>query len=178
MTNNEDVIRQIEATMQGQDLVPASVVRLWMSNSSLQTVGAVAQRVVRQSRRIQPPLSMDEICTFIQNYYERCLVENPQDGGYALNRHIAGLELAAWFTNLWRDPAVPRSYLMSLKAMLSRLIKEGKVPAHDLVSAVLEHIFETKEIAEFFDDWKDDPDLRGAFTLSMEWGTDHWQTPG
>jgi hypothetical protein len=41
--------------------------------------------------------------------------------------------------------------------------------ADRLVNAVLEHLFETPAIAEFFSDWRSDPSLSRAFARAMEW---------
>ena len=113
------------------------------------------------------------MCSTVQEYYKECLVQNLQTSEYAPNRSIAGLELVGWFRSLWRDPAVPRDYLARLKKMLRGLCLEGKVPQDQMVGAVLEHLFETPEIAEFFTDWKSDPRLRETFDLAMTWGRDH-----
>src|SRR3954462_6536926 len=112
-TIENEVIREIQFAAHGPGLVPAARVRSWMSNPSLEVLGAVIQQLLRNSRKIEPPLSMSEICTAVQDYYRRCLTEDSQSNGYVLNRHIAGLELVAWFRNLWNDTAVPRDYLYS-----------------------------------------------------------------
>lgn len=118
---------------------------------------------------------MEEICSTVQEYYRQCLIQNLQDSEYAPNRSIAGLELVGWFQSLWRDSAVPRDYLVRLKTMLRDVCAQNKVPQDQMVGAVLEHLFETPEIAEFFADWKSDARLSKAFDLAMNWAKDHRQ---
>ena|SRR5947209_3356501 len=78
-----------------------------------------------------------------------------------------------WFQSLWRDSTVPREYLFRLKSMLRELCIENEVPQDQMVGAVLEHLFETPEIAEFFSDWRTDSRLKRAYDLAMEWAEDH-----
>ena len=111
---------------------------------------------------------MEEICNAIQAYYRQCLILALQRTDYVPNRHIAGYELVGWFKSLWGDPDVPREYLARLKAMLRDLLMGSRVPQEALVTAVLEHLFEIPEIAQFFADWKSDPLLGSAFALSMQ----------
>jgi hypothetical protein len=109
----------------------------------------------------------------MRNYLRRYVLENLQNTEYAPNRSIAGLELVGWFQSLWRDSAVPREYLVRLKTMLRDLLLQNKVPQDQLVGAVLEHLFETPEIADFFADWKSDARLGRAFKSAMDWAKDH-----
>jgi hypothetical protein len=171
--SDSETIRQIQRAVEGTNQIPASQVRNWLRHPSVEILGAVTQHIVRQSRRVEPPLSMEEICSTVQEYYRQCLLQNLQHSEYAPNRSIAGLELVGWFQSLWRDSAVPREYLVRLKTMLCDLFLQNKVPHDQLVGAVLEHLFETPEIAEFFADWKSNPHLSNAFDLAMDWAKDH-----
>jgi hypothetical protein len=170
---DSETIRQIQSAVEGTKQIPASQVRDWLRHPSVEILGAVTQRIVRQSRRVEPPLSMEEICSTVQEYYRQCLIQNLQHSEYAPNRSIAGLELVGWFQSLWRDSAVPREYLARLKTMLRDLFVQNEVPEDQLVGAVLEHLFETPEIAEYFGDWRSDSRLSKAFDLAMDWAKDH-----
>ena len=84
--------------------------------------------------------------------------------------HRAGQEFVQWFRSLWNDPDVPRNYLADLKTMLAQLYRASdRERADRLVNAIIEHLFETPEIAEFFSDWKSDPVLARGFARAMEW---------
>lgn len=166
-------IRQIEEAAQDKGKIPAFKVREWLRDGSIEVIGAVVENIIRDSHRIEPPLSIDEICGAVQEYYKQCLILNLQDSDYAPNRSIAGLEFVGWFKSLWQDSNVPREYVARLKAMLRDLCVERKVPQEKIVGAVLEHLFETPKIAEFFDDWRFDPKLKDAFEQAMEWAKDH-----
>src|ERR1700722_12165305 len=71
---DSETIREIQSAVKGAKQVPASQVRGWLRHPSLEVLGAVTQQIVRQSRRVDPPLSMEEICGTVQEYYRQCLI--------------------------------------------------------------------------------------------------------
>ncbi|MGO9640437.1 MAG: hypothetical protein ACLP1Y_03905 [Candidatus Acidiferrales bacterium] len=166
-------IREIEALMRSSEPIPASRVKAWMSCPSIDVQGALTTLMLEHSPRIEPPLSWDEICSALQSYYGKCLLQGVRDSDYAPNRHIAGHDLANWFKRLWNDPSVPRVHLLRLKEMLRELYLHNEGLRNAIVTAVVEHLFETPQIQEFFADWKSDPILARAFDLAKEWGDDH-----
>jgi hypothetical protein len=167
------IIHEIETAASGTKRIPAAKVREWSRLESVEVLGAVTVHIMQNTRRVEPPLSMEEICSTVQRYYRECLIQNLQASQYAPNRWIAGHDLVTWFRTLWRDSAVPREYLVRLKTMLRELSVENRIPQDHLIGAVLEHLFETPEIAEFFADWKSEPQLAEAFDRAMEWAKDH-----
>jgi len=167
-----ETIREIQTAIKGSNKILASRVRSWLRHRSLKVLDAVTSLIMEQSWRVDPPLSMEETCSAVQEYYRQCLIQN-LDTEYAPNRSIAGLELVGWFRALWRDPVVPRQYLVRLKTMLFDLCVQNKVPQDQMAGAVLEHLFEVPEIQDFFAEWKCDPRLSEAFRLAKEWGNDH-----
>jgi hypothetical protein len=166
-------ICEIENVTRGTQKIPAAKVEMWLEHPSVEVLGAVNVHIMQNTRRVEPPLPMEEICSTVQEYYRQCLIQNLQSSQYAPNRSIAGLELVGWFQTLWRDSAVPREYPARLKTMLSELCIEDKVPQDQMAGAVLEHLFETPQIAEFFGDWRSDSRLSKAFDLAMDWAKDH-----
>jgi len=176
---NEDlkVIKEIERTNLGSGPIPAALVRNWLAFPSL-PVRAVAESLARaQFQRIEPSLSMEEVCDAVEVFYKECLIQGLKDSEYVPNRSIAGYGLVRWFRFLWKDPAVPREYLVRIKTMLRDLFLEKKVPMLDLVNSVLEHLFEFADVQEFFSEWKSDPVLAEAYALAKEWGDDHLDNP-
>ncbi len=173
MRSEFEKIREIESAARSKQKIPAANLKGWLDHASLEVLGAVNVYVMQNTRLVEPPLSMEEICSTVQEYYKQCLIQNLQTSQYAPNRSIAGLELVGWFQSLWRDSAVPREYLGRLKAMLRDLCLEGKVPQDQIAGSVLEHLFETPQIAEFFADWRSDSRLKEAFELAMGWAQDH-----
>jgi hypothetical protein len=104
---DRDTIDQIENAAKGTDMIPASRVKSWLRHApSVEVLGAITHHIVRQSRRVEPPLSMEEICSIVEEYYKQCLIQDLQESDYAPNRSVAGLELVGWFRSLWRDAAV------------------------------------------------------------------------
>lgn len=172
-SGTSEIVRDVERAIQSGAVVSASVVRNWMKIPSIEVQGVLTDLLLEHSQRINPPLSMEEICGSVECYYRECLIQNVQGNDHVGSRHIAGYELVRWFRSLWQDPAVPREYLTRLKAMLRGLYVQKKVPADEITTAVLEHLFETKGIQDFFADWKSDPTLVEAFAQAKSWGDEH-----
>jgi hypothetical protein len=162
-------INRIQEAIQGPQKVPASEVKKWLRHPSLDVLSVATDLILEHSRKIEPPLTRQEICDAVCDYYRRCLQED-RDSEFVPPLHIAGQELIRWFRSLWGDPDVPREYLADLRTMLAELYKSTDQDKADrLVNAVIEHLFETPEIAEFFNNWKSDPVLARGFARAMEW---------
>jgi hypothetical protein len=127
--------------------------------------------------RIEPPFTPNEYKGFVTCYYGRCLKEDP-DGEWSDSRYSAGATLVNIFASLWRDSAVPREILKELKDWLGRLYAEGDETLRTcIVTATLEHLFEQKDIREFFSDWKQHPVLTMAHKQGSEWYLGGGKTP-
>jgi hypothetical protein len=166
-------IDEIQDAMQTSGPISSSHVKKWAAAPSLDVQGALTDLIFEHGRRIDPPLTKQELYRVVEDYYRECLIRDIKDSDYAPNRHIAGYEFVGWFKALWQDPAVPREYIVHLKEMLRELCVQGKVSRDEIVTAVLEHLFENPALQEFFADWKSDPELAEAFALAKEWGDDH-----
>lgn len=163
------IINRIQEAMQTTQSIPAFEVRAWLCHASLDVLSTATDLILEHSRKIEPPLTMQEICDALRNYYRRCFQEDCASE-FVPPLHIAGQELVRWFRSLWGDPDVPREYLADLKTMLAELYKSSDQEKADrLVNAVIEHLFETPGVAEFFGDWKSDPALGRGFDRAMEW---------
>lgn len=143
----------------------------WMKTPDLDTLGLLYTMIIDRTRfeRIRPPLSVEETDTFVRAYLRRCIIENP-DSEWTDTRYLAGHSLVNWFVGLWRDRTVPRSLFPGIKDWLAGLYKEGDEDVRDaVINATLEHLFEDRNIAKFFADWKSDPVLRKAYADGMLW---------
>jgi hypothetical protein len=153
--------------------VSQETVRLWMQSDDIEALGAAYAFVTdpRHYARIRPPLSCADYYPFVMDYSERCLRENPS-GDWADSRYIAGRQLATWFAEFWDDQSVPRSTVGEIKRRLAELYKAGDDELRTcIVNATLEHIFERRDLREFFGDWPSEADLRVAYEQAMEWNS-------
>jgi hypothetical protein len=123
----------------------------------------------RYSQRIQPALTFQEYKEFLVRYFDCCLRLNP-DGEWAHTRYEAGWDLASWFGALWQNQDIPRQSLQEVKNWLASVYRQGDTELKRcIVDATLEHLFESREIARFFSDWKKSPDLATAYAEATEW---------
>src|SRR2546429_7688576 len=112
--NESKIISQIQETIQGSRNVSASEVKNWLRHPSLDVLSVATDLILEHSRKIEPPLTMQEICVAVRGYYRRCLQEG-RESEFVPPLHIVGQELVRWFRSLWDDPDVPREYLADLK---------------------------------------------------------------
>ena len=151
------------------DTIPLDDFRRWLKSDDVEILGLTASLIHDYRFRIDPPLTPDEYKNFAICYYERCLKENP-GGEWSDSSYSAGLDLVNIFSSFWRDSPVPREIVQELKDWLGRLYIEGDETLRTcLVTATLEHLFEQKEIREFFSDWKQHPVLAVAHKEASEW---------
>jgi hypothetical protein len=151
------------------DVVALSDVQRWMASSDIEILGFTHALLSDHRFRIEPPISLSEYVEFSKRYYERCLKENP-DGDWSDSRYSAGADVVNIFASMWRDSSVPRPVLEDLKMWLARLYRAGDSEIRTcVVQATLEHLFEQKQIREFFADWLNDEVLAVAHAEASEW---------
>lgn len=135
-----------------------------MESTDIEAMGALIDLLseTKHAKRVEPPLTTDDIYPFVADYYERCLSQNP-DGEWSDSRTTAGWSFAKWFILLWEDNSVSRSMLSDLKVRLEKLCRGSREVCTALTTSVLEHLFQRAEILAFFADWKNDSVLRGPY---------------
>jgi hypothetical protein len=151
------------------DVVALSDVQRWMASGDIEILGFTQALLSDRRLRIEPPISLSEYIEFTKRYYERCLRENP-DGEWSDSSYSAGMDLVNIFAGLWRDSSVPRPVLTDLKKWLGQLYKEGDSGIRTcIVQATLEHLFEQKDLREFFFDWLKDEVLGLTHQEASDW---------
>jgi hypothetical protein len=151
------------------DTLQLSDIRRWSKSDDIEILGFISSLIHDTRFRIEPPFTPNEYKSLVAHYYERCLKEDPK-GEWADSRYSAGSTLVNIFGNLWRDSSVPREIVKDLKDWLGRLYAEGDENLRTcIVTATLEHLFEQKDIREFFSDWEKRPVLAIAHREASEW---------
>jgi len=159
------------------DTVQLEDFRRWSKADDIEILGFATALIHDARFLINPPLVPDEYRAFVMRYYERCLKEDPK-GKWADSRYSAGAALVNIFGSLWRDSSVPREVVKQLKDWFGRLYVNGHESLRTcLVTATLEHLFEQKDIRDFFADWKTHPVLAKAHKEASEWYVGGGKTP-
>jgi hypothetical protein len=159
------------------DTVSLTDVSHWFKSDDIEVLGFMSALIHDARFRIEPSLPQNEYKDFVMHYYGRCLKEDPK-GEWAESRYSAGATLVNVFAGLWRDSRVPREVVKELKAWLGRLYTEGDESIRTcIITATLEHLFEQKDIRDFFSDWKKDPVLVIAHKEACLWYLGGGRTP-
>ena len=154
-----------------ESAIPKEKVLSWTNSADLETLGAVYAFVTeaRHAARVSPPLTFDEYWKFVSAYFARCFRENPR-GEWAHSRYEAGWDLASWFASAWKDEAIASDAKVDIKRWIGeQYVSGGPEVRRCIVDAALEHIFEDKSAATFFDDWRSDPILSTAYREATQW---------
>lgn len=143
----------------------------WMHSRDIQVQGCVLAMICDfdRAKHITPQLGFEDYYGFVVPHLIRCIEENP-DSQWVHSRYIAGYDLVKWITTFWKDETVPRAILVEIKQRLADLYKSGDEGVRDAVlNAVLEHLFENGQLADFFKDWQDDPVLAHVYQDALLW---------
>jgi len=106
---------------------------------------------------------------FCLNYFKKCLISNPT-GEWSDNRYEAGWSMASWIKGIWTS--LDEKYKTTIAASIADiyLTHEDLSLRTCIENAVLEHIFESREIREFFYEWKKNKSLNKAYRNAILWG--------
>jgi hypothetical protein len=151
----------------------------WMHSGDIEVRGCIFAMICEyeRARHIKPWLDLEDYYGFVIPYLEQCIEENP-DGEWSHSRYLAGHALFNQIVHFWKDESVPRTKLASIKQQLAELYKRGDAGVRDaVVNAVLEHLFENSELADFFKDWLADPVLASAYRDALLWTTEADKIP-
>src|SRR5437867_1124656 len=151
-----------------------SQILVWMKSDDIKVLGALYNLTNVAWERIKPELEMKRICDFILHYLKRCIIENPESQEYLFNRYEAGGAMANWIKYLWSKRPKTNAILDEISKALKKIYLQGDKSVQDcIVNTVLEHVFEEKAIADVFNDWQQNKDLKAAYEAALEWGDQH-----
>lgn len=166
----QEIIDELMAPANERKSVPQSRVREWMDRQDADSLGAtyVFLSKAEHTDRVTPPLEFDPVFDFMLRYYEFCLKTNPQSE-WANNAYSAGWDLVGWFVWMW-DEKRDKRYFEAMKCMLAKLYLAGGPELKKCIEhAVVEHLFERKDIIAFFGDWRENSQLRPAYEEGKMW---------
>jgi hypothetical protein len=164
----QDIIAELTSES-GTPPVARQRVLEWMRTDDIECMGAIYSLVTDHLDRIEPALQFGEYYPFVLAYLQRCLLENPQSE-WAETRYGAGHNIIGWFVWSRRDPDQRTSTVAELKEWLAALYTAGDSEVRTcLVQATVEHLFENREVVEYFTDWQEHPVLSTAYSEAIEW---------
>lgn len=143
----------------------------WARSTNIEVLGLLYRYLstAQYLHRIVPSVTREEVVSMAINYLGRCVIEDPQ-GTHTHNRYEAGWEIVSLFRGLWKWNESRPQECERMKQWLAGIVKAGDREVQScIVNATLEHLFEEKEIANFFKDWNEDPALGRAYADAMLW---------
>ena len=165
-----DTYEEILALLKTDEEISRSQVVELMKSEDLKVLGALYTLTDRAYYRIKPELGMETTCDFILHYYTRCIVENPRPGDYLYGRYEAGLIMSSWIKHLWNKRPQTEKVLEKVRDTLAEVYFRGDKEIQWCITyAVLEHVFEDKDMIVLFKGWKKKLHLREAYDAALEY---------
>jgi len=143
----------------------------WMRSPDIEVRGALYSKIrdAALAKRIEPPLQFEDYFNLVVPYFEQCIEHDP-DGEWSHSRYLAGHEFVSWILDFWNKKDVPREKLAEIKHRLGDLYRRGSEDVREgVINGVLEHLFENRQLANYFKEWESDPVLGRAYTDAMLW---------
>ena len=169
---NELTLEVLQA-LRSNSLISRSDVGRWMADSDLETRALVYELTDKGWSRISPEPSMAEQCSFMSAYLLECIEVNESDQEYVHSGFEAAWELAAWLKHLAAMEDTEK-VITGVVRDLEKLYRLSDAKSRNRIeTGAVEHILEDSRLRKFFSHWKDDPELRSAYELCLEWGKAH-----
>ncbi|MDH3976769.1 MAG: hypothetical protein OEV42_21105 [Deltaproteobacteria bacterium] len=150
--------------------IPKDKLLQWMVSSDIEVLGLTSIIFDQFKDLIKsfPPIKIT--LEFYQNYFCRCIRENPH-GEYSESRYIAANSFSRFYKALRHDKKIEKELLKEFRDILKKLYLEGDDDIREcIINGALEHLFEDDEIVNEFETWKNDNTLKKAYKLALEWG--------
>ena len=142
-----------------------------ISGDDPELAGAVYDIITtdRLKKRIEPPLADEELENLLMPYFERCILTDPK-GEWTLTRYSAAWEAQGCMLKVWDSDGGSSKSFARWKKWMERLYRAGdEAIKRAIVDGILEHLFEEKELRQFFADWKADSELKTAYEEAQLW---------
>ena len=178
--DTKQTLAEINRLLKSAHSIPAARLDEWLRSDDLEVLGACHEILTERFDRLDAKaktrfrVPSEYVCSRMLHYFCRSLRENRR-GEFAENRYQAARSLYDWFLALSSNDAVDAAALSGIKHLLAELYGSGDAKLrHCIVTGCLEHLFESRRIAEYFADWQDDPALAGGYAEALEWGQHFW----
>ncbi|SRR5712692_4256514 len=178
--DSRQTLDEIRGILNSGKSIPGMRLAEWLTCDDLEVLGACHEALTEHFDRLDAKGKTrfrepsEFVCARMLEYFRRCLLEN-RPGEFAGNRFQAGRCLYNWFLSLSARDVVEPEMLDDIKQMLADVYKfSGREVRDCIVTSCLEHLFESRRIAEYFSDWAEDPALKAAYAEALEWGRGFW----
>lgn len=162
------------AIAQGEDqegAIPKADIVAGIRSDDTELAGAIYDIVTTDKlrKRIEPPLTDEELDNLITEYFERCILTDPK-GERTLTRYGAAWEVQDCILDAWESEGGSSGSFVKWKKWMEKLYRAGDEKIkRAIVDGILEHLFEKKGLRQSFADWKADSELKTAYDEAQLW---------
>jgi hypothetical protein len=102
-----------------------------------------------------------------------CLAANIQNAEHIHSGFEAAWELAAWLKHLRAIEGTEKIISRVVRDLENLYRRSDPETRNRIETGAVEHILEDRSLRKYFSHWRDDPELRSAYELCLEWGKAH-----
>ena len=158
--------------------IPKADIVAGINGNDTELAGAIYDIVTSEKamKRIQPPITDEELDNVITEYFERCILSDPK-GEWTLTRYGAAWEAQDCILDTWESEGGSSESFVRWKKWMEKLYRAGDEKIkRAIVDGILEHLFEKKGLRQSFADWKSDSELKTAYDEAQLWADTHPRT--
>jgi hypothetical protein len=162
---NMNYLSEILRAKDSEHPIPHKEFEKWSKSTFFEDLEALSVLIFDKSfyEKIDPFLSMEDYQRVLLPYFKRCIIENHKNTDVS-TRYEACWELLNWFNLLWKDKEKHHEQLLEIKKYIADLYENNDAEIRlAIVNGTLEHLFESKKIRRFFNDWRNKPLLHQAY---------------
>jgi hypothetical protein len=144
-----------------------------MRERDLKMRGAVYHLLCDARQRVAPQLSLAELYPFMLDYLFDCLILNPESGDFQHSGFEAAWDLAAWVKHAQHYERSAEFIVYVVGRIADAYVMADANTKNRIETGVVEHVLESPSLRQYFDSWKDHPQLGGAYERCLKWGKAH-----
>jgi hypothetical protein len=168
---DRDFLFAIAQGEERKESIPKADILTGISSDDTELAGAIYDIVTidKLRKRIEPPLTDQELNDLITEYFERCILIDPK-GERTLTRYGAAWEAQDCILETWESEGGNSESFVRWKKWMEKLYRAGDEKIkRAIVDGILEHLFEKKGVRQSFADWKADSALKTAYDEAQLW---------
>jgi hypothetical protein len=168
---DRDFLFAVAQNEEREGSIPKADILAGIRGDDSELAGAIYDIVTidQLSKRIEPPLTDEELDSLITEYFERCILADPK-GERTLTRYGAAWEAQDCILDTWESEGGSSESFVRWKKWMEKLYRAGDEKIkRAIVDGILEHLFEKKGLRQSFADWKADSELKTAYDEAQLW---------
>lgn len=162
-------VQSVQQHFESDGTVHLEEVKRWLKSADIDVAGATFTFLLEPEhfRKVKPDIRQDVFLNISFDFLEECMRRDPKSE-WAPSRYEAAHTLNNLIRKSWTEISPRLAEWIKGRLGQFYLSSDDSVRL-SLETGTLEHLFEDREIRQYFSGWNNDQGLRGAFQRSCDW---------